>query len=142
MYLYKLPESNQYIFIKDKSLYNLYKPKSLAEHLLVPEKIYKKYEKHFGQINSTQFRYSAYESLKEQFVSIFSANQLDTLHKIILSFFIQQFKISKDQYAEALQKILSEKDSFDIQVQLARYDLIKNQYPGSGFRRFLVKIGL
>jgi hypothetical protein len=142
MYLYKLPESNQYIFIKDKSLYNLYKPKSLPEHLLIPEKIYKKYEKYFGEISSNQFRYSAFESLKEQFVSIFSSNQLNSLQKITLSFFIQQFKISKDQYTEALQKILSEEDSFDIQVQLARYDLIKNQYPNSGFRKLLSKIRL
>lgn len=140
MYLYKLPEPNQYIFVKDKSLYNLYKPKSLTEHLLVPESIYKKYEKFFGAIDSTQFRSKAYESLKEQFVTIFSSNQVSTVQKVILSFFIQQFKISKDQYADALQKILSENHSFDIQMQLARYDLIKNQYPNSGLRKLFMKM--
>lgn len=140
MYLYKLPQPNQYIFIKDKSLYNLYKPKKISDHLLVPEKIYKKYEKYFGEIGSTEFKNSAFESIKEQFLEIFSSNQLNGLQKLLLAFLIQQFKISKDQYSEALQKILSESHSFDLQMQLARYDLIKNQYPSTLLGKWWRKI--
>jgi hypothetical protein len=142
MYLYKLPTPNEYIFIKEKSLYNLYKPKQLDDLLLVPEKTYKKYEKHLGTIDAKEFRYSANELLKEHFKSIFSDNQLGVLQKAVLSFFINQFKISKEQYAEALQKILAEEHSFDLQVQLAKYELIKNKYPSSGFQKLLSKLGL
>ena len=52
MYLYKLPEKNQFLFVRDKSLFSLYKPKELGDLPLVPEKLYKKYEKHFGYIDT------------------------------------------------------------------------------------------
>lgn len=131
MYLYKLPKTNEYIFVKEKSLYNLYQPNALSDHLLVPEKIYRKHEESFGHIPSEEFNASAFESLKDQFLRVFSSNQLSSLQRMILSFFIQQYKISKEQYADALQKILAESHSFDIQVQLARYETIKKQYPTS-----------
>ena len=142
MYLYRLPEENQYIFVKDKSLYNFYQPKELSDHLLVPEQVYKKHEKAFGHIPSTEFNDSAFELLKEQFLHTFSSNQLSSIQKLVLSFFIQQYKISKDQYAEALQKILSESHSFDLQVQLARYESIKKQYPSSFLSKWRRKLHL
>ena len=142
MYLYRLPEENQFIFVKDKSLYNFYQPKGLSDHLLVPEQVYKKHEKAFGHIASTEFNDSAFELLKEQFLRTFSSNQLSSIQKLVLSFFIQQYKISKDQYVEALQKILSESHSFDLQVQLARYESIKKQYPSSFLSRWRRKLHL
>lgn len=136
MYLYKLPEENQFIFIKKRSLYNLYQPKDIGGLLLVPEKMYHKYEKHFGKIDTKEFRHSATELLKDHFLNAFSSNQLNLVHRTLLGFFINQFKISKEQYADALQKILTESHSFDIQLQLAKYESIKKQYPST----FLEKV--
>ena len=131
MYLYKLPAENQFIFIKQKSLYNLYQPKDLKNLLLVPEKVYQKHEGHFGKINTKEFRHSATEMLKDHFLNIFTNEQLSSINRKLLGFFINQFKISKEQYAEALQKILAEDHSFDVQMQLAKYESIKRQYPTS-----------
>jgi hypothetical protein len=137
MYLYKLPEENQYIFIRQRSLYNLYKPKEITDLLLVPEKIYHKYEKHFGLIDTKLFRYSALEMLKEQFSNVFTSNQLNAVQKTVLGFFINQFKITKEQYEEMLQKALEEDNSFDLQFQLSKYQSIKSQYHSNSFRKLV-----
>lgn len=135
MYLYKLPIENQFIFTKERSLYNLYQPKELSEQLLIPEKTYKKYEKHFGEIETQHFRNSALETLKELFRSNFVSNQFNIVQKYILSFLINQFKITKEQYEEILQKSLQEDYSFDLQVQMAKYHSIKKQQPVSFFQK-------
>ncbi len=137
MYLYKLPEENQFIFTKEPSLYNLYQPKEIDDLLLVPEKVYKKHKKHFGNIDSKLFRYSALEMLKENFHKTFTSNQLNKVQKIVLAFFINQFKISKEQYEEMLQKTLKEDYSFDMQLQLTKYQSIKNQYPSTILQKLM-----
>ena len=55
--------------------------------------------------------------------------------------FINQFQISKAQYEEILQTTLQEEYSFDLQVQLAKYQLIKRQHPSSSIQRFLGRFG-
>jgi hypothetical protein len=141
MYLYKLPEENQFIFTKERSLYNLYSPNEIADLLLVPEKIYQKHEKHFGRIDSILFKYSALEILKELIKKSFTSNQFNLVQKSVLSFFINQFQISKAQYEETLQTTLQEEYSFDLQVQLAKYQLIKRQHPSNSIHRFLGRFG-
>jgi len=141
MYLYKLPEENQFIFTKERSLYNLYSPTEIADLLLVPEKVYQKHEKYFGRIDSKLFRYSALEILKELLKKSFTSNQFNLVQKTVLSFFINQFQISKAQYEEILQTTLQEEYSFDLQVQLAKYQLIKRQHPVSIFQRFIGRFG-
>jgi len=137
MYLYKLPLENQYIFTKERSLYNLYQPKELSEQLLIPEKIYQKYQKHFGKIESIHFRNSALETLKEFFKTNFVSNHFSSVQKYILSFLINQFKITKEQYEEILQKSIQEEYSFDLQVQMAKYHSIKKQQSVSAFQRLI-----
>lgn len=141
MYLYKLPEENQFIFTKERSLYNLYLPTEISDLLLVPERIYQKHEKHFGRIDSKLFRYSALEILKELLKKSFTSNQFNIVQKTVLSFFINQFQISKAQYEEILQTTLQEEYSFELQVQLAKYQLIKKQHPASVFQRVLGRFG-
>ncbi|HAR20752.1 MAG TPA: hypothetical protein DCR46_08815 [Cytophagales bacterium] len=136
MYLYKLPEKNQFLFVRDKSLFSLYKPKELGDLPLVPEKLYKKYEKHFGYIDTKLFRYSALELLKEQFNKVFTTNQLNKAQTFLLSFVINKFKITKEQYEEMLQKTLAEDNSFELQMQLAKYQTIKSQYEGGKLHQF------
>ena len=135
MHLYKLPEPNQYLFSNKRSLYNLYAPKDLDNLLPVPESIYRSQEKHFGKLDAEQIRNSAVEHLKRHFLAVFSANHFNSVQKKLVGFFIYQYKISKDQYTEALQKVLTENHSFDVQVQLAKYQSIKKENPLNFFQR-------
>lgn len=140
MHLYKLPETNQYIFIKEKSVYHFFKANDLSEVVLIPESKYQKHSKHFGIIESSKFRQTATELLKDHFLKTFNSNQLNAVQRQLLSFLINQFKITKDQYSDALRNILAEEHSFDIQVQLAKYETIKSHSSPSIIARMLSKL--